>query len=136
MTTDLRWLLNDLIKRVDRVEHVLVVTSDGLVLARSDQLCDAEAGHLAAITAALHSLAKAAADSEGGGQVLQTLVEWQHHLMRLTMAGTGACLAVLARRDVELGLLAYEMEMLIAKVGAYLSAPARGNGGQTPGEAA
>ncbi|WP_327092422.1 roadblock/LC7 domain-containing protein [Nonomuraea sp. NBC_01738] len=132
MTTDLSWLLNDLTKRVDHIDHVLVVTSDGLVLARSQHLREAEAGHLAAVTAALHSLAKAAAESEGCGQVLQTLVEWQHHLMRLTMAGTGACLAVLARRDVELGLLAYEMEMLIAKVGAYLSSPARG-GGQAPG---
>ncbi|WP_084959728.1 roadblock/LC7 domain-containing protein [Thermoactinospora rubra] len=122
---ELDWLLDDLVTRVSDIDHAIVLSGDGLVLAACARLSPADAEHLAAVAAGLHSLAKAAADQVGGGLVRQTLVEWERHLLRLTMAGEGACLAVLARREVDLGLLAYEMEMLIARVGQYLSSPAR-----------
>jgi predicted regulator of Ras-like GTPase activity (Roadblock/LC7/MglB family) len=48
----------------------------------------------------------------------------------VTAAGHGACLAVLASSDADLGLIAYEMAMLVTRVGQNMSAPDRpGNAG-------
>jgi predicted regulator of Ras-like GTPase activity (Roadblock/LC7/MglB family) len=43
----------------------------------------------------------------------------------VTAAGSGACLAVLAADDADVGLIAYEMAMLVSRVGQYLSTPVR-----------
>lgn len=120
-TTQLNWLLNDLIKRVTDIRHAIVLSSDGLLLAASDGLEPHDATRLSAVAASLQSLAKAATDYAGGGEVKQTLVEWQRLILRVTVAGHGARLAALTAHDADLGLVAYEMEMLIAKVGQHLS---------------
>ena len=44
----------------------------------------------------------------------------------VTAAGDGACLAVLASEDADVGLIAYEMAMLVTRVGQYLTSPSRG----------
>jgi len=44
----------------------------------------------------------------------------------VTAAGQGACLAVLAASDADLGLIAYEMAMLVTRVGQTMNAPERG----------
>ncbi len=43
----------------------------------------------------------------------------------VTAAGQGACLAVLASSDADLGLIAYEMAMLVTRVGEFMAAPDR-----------
>jgi predicted regulator of Ras-like GTPase activity (Roadblock/LC7/MglB family) len=43
----------------------------------------------------------------------------------VTAAGQGACLAVLADSDADLGLVAYEMAMLVIRVGQTMDAPVR-----------
>jgi predicted regulator of Ras-like GTPase activity (Roadblock/LC7/MglB family) len=43
----------------------------------------------------------------------------------VTAAGQGACLAVVSDADADIGLVAYEMAMLVIRVGEYLTAPAR-----------
>jgi predicted regulator of Ras-like GTPase activity (Roadblock/LC7/MglB family) len=43
----------------------------------------------------------------------------------VTAAGNGACLAVLAEAEADAGLIAYEMAMLVVRVGKYLTAPVR-----------
>lgn len=43
----------------------------------------------------------------------------------VTAAGRGACLAVLAAADADLGIIAYEMAMLVSRVGQHLSANPR-----------
>ncbi|MET9343092.1 roadblock/LC7 domain-containing protein [Nonomuraea sp. NPDC003804] len=131
-TAQLNWLLNDLVTRVSDIRHAIVLSSDGLLLATSDGLEPDDADRLSAVAASLQSLAAAAADYAGGGQIKQTLVEWQQLILRVTIAGHGARLAALTTHDADLGLLAYEMEMLIAKVGQHLSTSAR----LTPADAA
>ena len=46
----------------------------------------------------------------------------------VTAAGLGACLAVLAASDADLGLIAYEMAMLVVRVGQTMDAPERAAG--------
>jgi predicted regulator of Ras-like GTPase activity (Roadblock/LC7/MglB family) len=43
----------------------------------------------------------------------------------VTAAGRGACLAVLGDADSDVGLIAYEMAMLVARVGQNMTAPER-----------
>ena len=44
----------------------------------------------------------------------------------VTAAGQGARLAVLAAGDAELGLVTYEMALIVKRVGEHLSAQPRG----------
>jgi predicted regulator of Ras-like GTPase activity (Roadblock/LC7/MglB family) len=47
----------------------------------------------------------------------------------VTAAGQGSCLAVLSPADADVGLIAYEMAMLVKRVGQHMSANPRLAGG-------
>ncbi len=55
----------------------------------------------------------------------QTVVEMESAFLFVTAAGAGACLTVLAASDADLGLIAYEMAMLVTRVGDFMNAPDR-----------
>jgi predicted regulator of Ras-like GTPase activity (Roadblock/LC7/MglB family) len=57
--------------------------------------------------------------------VRQTIIEMESAFLFVTAAGNGACLAVLGAEDSDVGLVAYEMAMLVARVGQYLATEAR-----------
>ncbi|MGH3747992.1 MAG: roadblock/LC7 domain-containing protein, partial [Micromonosporaceae bacterium] len=61
----------------------------------------------------------------GGGPVRQTTIEMENAFLFVTAAGAGACLAVLGSGDSDLGLISYEMEVLVQRVGAHLSTSPR-----------
>ena len=46
---------------------------------------------------------------------------WTESFLLVTAAGPGACLAVLADADADLGMVAYEMNLLVQQVGGRLS---------------
>ncbi|HEY8371549.1 MAG TPA: roadblock/LC7 domain-containing protein [Pseudonocardiaceae bacterium] len=123
--TELNWLLDDLAERVVGVRHAVVLSADGLLLGRSNALSAEDAEHLAAMASAFQSLARGAGRHFGGGQVRQTVVEMDHAFLFVTAAGQGACLAVLGEEDSDVGLIAYEMNMLVKRVGKHLSSAPR-----------
>lgn len=133
-TTDLRWLLDDFVGRVAGADRIVVLSADGLLVSRSSGLSNEDAEHLAAIASAFQGLARGAARHFEGGGVRQTLVEMDNVFLVVTAAGRGACLAVLASDKADLGLIAYEMNILLKRVGTYLSAAPRiPNSGDTYG---
>ncbi|MEV5827815.1 roadblock/LC7 domain-containing protein [Spirillospora sp. NPDC052242] len=121
----LNWLLDSLVDRVAPVQNAVVLSSDGLLMAASRGLADEESAHLSAVAASFQSLARGAGESFGGGPVRQTIVEMESSFLFVTAAGRGACLAVLADADADLGIIAYEMAMLVTRVGQHLSADPR-----------
>ena len=123
--TDLNWLLDDLIGRVKEAEHAIVLSSDGLLMASSAALERTDGEHLSAVASGLQSLAKGLSEHVGGGPVKQTVVEWRSQFLIVTVAGERACLAVLCTQNADIGLVAYEMAMLVARVGQYLTSGAR-----------
>jgi predicted regulator of Ras-like GTPase activity (Roadblock/LC7/MglB family) len=131
-TIDLQWLLDDFVVRVVAAEHAVVLSADGLLVCRSSGLSNEDAEHLSAIASAFQSLAKGAARRFEGGGVRQTLVEMDHGFLFVTAAGRGACLAVLADERADLGLIAYEINVLLKRVGRHMSAAPRTAG---PGDA-
>jgi predicted regulator of Ras-like GTPase activity (Roadblock/LC7/MglB family) len=56
-----------------------------------------------------------------GGAVTQTVVEMQRGLLIVVSIGDGSTLAVLAARDCDMGLVAYEMTMLADRAGRALT---------------
>ncbi|MEU8246255.1 roadblock/LC7 domain-containing protein [Nonomuraea sp. NPDC048916] len=123
--TDLNWLLDDLIGRVKEADHAIVLSSDGLLMASSAGLERTDGEHLSAVSSGLQSLAKGVSEHIGGGAVKQTVVEWRSQFLIVTVAGDRACLAVLCAQNADIGLIAYEMAMLVARVGQYLTSAAR-----------
>jgi uncharacterized protein len=129
--SDLRWLLDDLIERVANASHAVVLSADGLLIASSQRLSREDADHLCAVAAGFQSLARGAGRRFGGGRVRQTIIEMDSAFLFVTAAGQGACLAVLATPEAEVGLVAYEMAMLVTRVGRYLTAAPRTGLGPT-----
>ncbi|MBQ1027211.1 roadblock/LC7 domain-containing protein [Micromonospora sp. C95] len=128
---DLDWLLDDLLKRVPTARQAVVLSADGLLLGSSAGLGTADAEHLCALASGLSSLARGASRHLTGGPVRQTVVEMESAYLFVTAAGQGACLAVASDADADIGLVAYEMAMLVTRVGENLGAPARAAAGTT-----
>ncbi|MBC9717476.1 roadblock/LC7 domain-containing protein [Streptomyces sp. TRM66268-LWL] len=129
--TGLGWLLDDLTKRVDHVRHALVLSNDGLVTATSSGLVREDAEHLAAVSSGLHSLAKGSGRHFGTGKVRQTLIEFDDAVLYVMAAGEGSCLCVLSSAEADIGQVAYEMTLLVNRVGEHLGVEAR-QPGRTP----
>ncbi|WP_436522989.1 roadblock/LC7 domain-containing protein [Actinoplanes sp. HUAS TT8] len=124
-SANLTWLLDDLVERVPTAQQAVVLSADGLMLGASAAMSREDAEHLSAMAAGFQSLAKGASRHFGAGAVRQTVVEMEDAFLFVTAAGQGACLAVLASADADLGLIAYEMAMLVTRVGQTMSAPER-----------
>ncbi|GLZ33464.1 dynein regulation protein LC7 [Lentzea sp. NBRC 105346] len=122
---ELNWLLDDLVHRVVGARHAVVLSADGLLLGRSAQLSKEDSEHLSAMASAFQSLARGTGRHFGGGAVRQTIVEMEHAYLFVTAAGHGACLAALSEEDADMGQIAYEMNMLVKRVGTYLSSAPR-----------
>jgi predicted regulator of Ras-like GTPase activity (Roadblock/LC7/MglB family) len=121
----LDWLLDELIERVPSARQAIVLSSDGLLIGASSDLSREDGEHMAAMAAGFQSLARSATRHFKAGAVRQTVVEMDEAFLFVTAAGQGACLAVLSDSDADIGLIAYEMAMLVIRVGQSLSTPAR-----------
>src|ERR1700758_3456611 len=124
-TDQLGWLLDNLVSRVANVSQALVLSRDGLAVARSRGMSAEQAEHLSALAAGVHSLARGAGQQVGGGEVRQTIIEMDSAFLFVMAAGRGTCLAVLAQADANVGLIAYEMAMLVRRMGKYLATESR-----------
>ena len=121
----LGWLLDDLVQRVPSARQAVVLSVDGLLMGASQGVSQADAEHMSAIAAGFQSLARGAGRHFQAGSVRQTIVEMESAFLFVTAAGQGACLAVLADANSDIGLIAYEMAMLVKRVGQTLSTPSR-----------
>jgi uncharacterized protein len=123
---DLNWLITNFAGRVPSVAHAIVVSADGLPLAFSDGFPPDRADQLAAVTSGLISLTQGAARVFEGGSVTQTVVEMRRGLLLVMAISDGSSLAVLASADCDMGLVAYEMALLVERVGQALTPGMRG----------
>jgi predicted regulator of Ras-like GTPase activity (Roadblock/LC7/MglB family) len=122
---DLNWLLDDLLTRSVGAQHAVVLSTDGLCVGRSANLTREDSEHLSAMASAFQSLARGVGRHFRGGRVRQTVVELDHAFLVVTAAGNGACLALVAVEDADIGMIAYEMNLMVKKVGTYLAARPR-----------
>src|SRR5215470_3140970 len=123
-TGQLNWLLDNLVDQVEHVQRALVLSRDGLVAAARG-LTPEDSEHLSALAAGLQSLARGAGRHFRAGEVRQTIIEMDFAFLFVIAAGRGTCLAVLTSADANVGLIAYEMAMLVRRMGKYLAAEPR-----------
>ena len=123
---DLNWLVTDFARRVVHIAHAMVVSSDGVPLALSDDIPDGFDVQLGAITSGLVGLVRGAAQVLGTGQPTRVLVEMENGLMLVMAISDGSSLAVLAAPDCDTDLVSYEMTLLVEAVGDILTPSVHG----------
>ena len=121
----LSWLLDNLAGRVEHVRQAVILSRDGLVVATSQNMSREDGDHLSALAAGVQSLARGAGRHFSGGEVRQTIIEMESAFLFVMAAGQGTCLAVVASADANVGVMAYEMAMLVRRMGRHLTAGAR-----------
>jgi len=118
---DLNWLVSNFARSVPGAAHAIVLSADGLLMAVSERLDRARADQLAAVASGLASLTQGAARIFGGGTVTQTVVEMEQGFLLVMAVSDGSCLAVLAAPSCDIGLIGYEMALLVARTGEVLT---------------
>lgn len=115
------WLLGNFVKSVPGVRHTLVVSADGLLMAMSDGVDRTQGDQLAAIVSGLSSLTRGAARQLGAGAVRQAIVEMDHMFLFTTSISDGSVLAVVADASCDVGLVGYEMTLLVTRAEATMT---------------
>ena len=122
---DISWLVNEFVDQVAHIDQAVVLSNDGLPIAKSAGLAREDAEHLAAVAAGMHGLARGAGRRLHRGALRQAIIELESGFILVAAGGHGACIAVLATEDADIGLIAHDMELLVARVGQHLSSPTR-----------
>jgi predicted regulator of Ras-like GTPase activity (Roadblock/LC7/MglB family) len=122
---NLNWLINNFVQQVPGIAHTILVSADGLPLARSRGFPVDRADQLAAVASGLSSLTQGAARCFEAGGVRQLLVEMDRGYLFVMSVSEGSCLATLAATTCDIGLVGYEMALLVARVGAVLTPDVR-----------
>jgi predicted regulator of Ras-like GTPase activity (Roadblock/LC7/MglB family) len=116
----LDWLLTNLTETVEHIRQAVIFSADGLVTGTSPGMVREDAEHLSALAAGVQSLARGAGQRFQGGNVRQTIIEMDTALLFITTAGTSTCLAVLAGPEADAGQVAYELTVLVKRLGQHL----------------
>ncbi len=115
------WLVNNFVERVPGVSEAVVVSSDGLPIAASVGLDRDSVDRFSAVSSGLIGLAYGAAGRFGGGAVTEVIVEMEHAFLFVTGISDGSLLSVKATAGCDVGMVAYEMAVLVEKTGAVLT---------------
>ncbi len=119
--TNVNWLVNNFVDHVPGVSEAVVVSSDGLPIAASSGLDRDSTDRFAAVASGLIGLSSGAAGRFGGGAVTEVIVEMEHAFIFVTGISDGSLLAVVANASADVGLVAYEMAVLVEKTGTVLT---------------
>ncbi|HWG24773.1 roadblock/LC7 domain-containing protein [Actinospica sp.] len=118
---DLNWLINNFVDQVPKVAHAIVLSSDGLVMAYSDGLARDRADQLSAVACGLASLTVGAAKIFDGGPVTQTIVEMKRGFLFVMQISDGSVFAVMAAPECDMGLIGYQMTLVVERTGDVLT---------------
>lgn len=118
---DVAWLLDNFVRSVPGSRHALVVSADGLLMAMSTELDRTSGDQLAAVVAGLTSLTRGAARHLRAGEVRQSVVEMDDRFLVLMSISDGSMLAVVADGGCDIGLIGYEMALLVTRAESSLT---------------
>lgn len=115
------FLVGRFAERLPGVHNAIVVSSDGLLMAMSNGMSREAADRLAAAASGLIGLAHGAAAPFGGGRVTEVIIEMEHGFIFVTGIGEGSSMAVTTDDSCDVGLVGYEMAVLVEKAGNVLT---------------
>jgi len=118
---NLSFLVQNFAEKTPGVNDAVVVSADGLPIAASTGLDREGADRFAAVASGLIGLAYGAARRFGGGAVNEVIIEMESAFLFVTGISDGSCLACFASPEADIGLVAYEMAVLVEKAGAVLT---------------
>ncbi len=118
---NVNWLMVNFVRGTPGVDHALAVSSDGLLIALSSSLDRAAADKLAAVITGMRSLAHGASGELGKGQMMQVLIEMTDGYLFVSAISGGSTLGVVTTRTCDLGLVGFEITLLVERVGAQLT---------------
>ncbi|MGR6969363.1 roadblock/LC7 domain-containing protein [Streptomyces sp. NPDC003758] len=126
---NLDWLLKELADGVPGIHQIVVLSADGLRIARHGGDPDA-ADRVAAACAGLQSLAGAVAAEmpDSDGRMRMVIIEIDGGYFYMMEAGPNAYLAVLSDVVAEAGLMSNRMRDLVVRIGDHLTSPPRRTG--------
>jgi predicted regulator of Ras-like GTPase activity (Roadblock/LC7/MglB family) len=119
--SNLNWLVTNFAEQVPGVHDAVVVSSDGLPIAASNGLDRDSADRFSAVASGLIGLAYGAAGRFGGGAVQEVIIEMENAFLFVTGVSDGSCLSVVAGPECDVGLVAYEMAVLVESAGPVLT---------------
>lgn len=119
--TNFGWLLDNFVRTVPGTRHTLVVSADGLLMAMSENLDRTSGDQLAAIVSGMSSLTRGASRQLQGGAVRQAIIEMDNGFLFLMNVSNGSVLAVVADATCDVGLIGYEMAMLVSRTETTLT---------------
>jgi len=112
---NLNWLLESFVERVTGVIDSIVVSADGLLMAMSKNLDRTGGDTLAAVVSGMSSLTRGAARQLKAGEVRQSIIEMDELFLFLMSISNGSVLAVAADSTCDVGLVGYEMTLLVSR---------------------
>lgn len=115
------WLLSNFVRDVVGVREAIAVSSDGFLLAGSAGRERDGVEQFAAIISGITSLTNGAGHLLNCGEVEQVIVEMRHGVLFVSSISDGSALGVLAEKDCDMGLIGYEMTLLLDRVGSTLT---------------
>ncbi|MDQ1496024.1 MAG: uncharacterized protein QOG69_2507, partial [Actinomycetota bacterium] len=116
-------ILRDLLHQTPGVEAAAVVSFDGLPMA-SALPSGMDEDRVAAMSAALLSLAERAAQGLGRGDLSQVYIEGEHGTVFLVSAQDEGVLVAVTSAGAKVGMMLYEVKLAANRVGEVLHGPA------------
>ena len=118
---NVNWLLSSFVAKTHGVQGAIAVSSDGLLMAISADLDRATADRFAAIVSGMTSLADGASRALDMGGLDQVIIEMRHGYLFISHVSGGSSVGVIADRDADIGLVGYEMTLLVQRFGSVLT---------------
>ncbi|MET0495094.1 MAG: roadblock/LC7 domain-containing protein [Actinoplanes sp.] len=115
------WLLGSFATRTSGVQEAIVVSSDGLLMAKSSTREQGDSDRLAAVVSGMTSLSAGASGWYGLGALNRVIVDLADGFLVITAISRGSALGVVASRSANLGTVAYEMTLFGTRAGASLT---------------
>ncbi|HEY6798406.1 MAG TPA: roadblock/LC7 domain-containing protein [Kineosporiaceae bacterium] len=115
------WLLAEFVRGTDGVRDAIVVSSDGLLVAKSDGLAREQADQLSAIVSGLTSLSRSTARLFGFETLRLIMIEMDRGFLLASTISNGSCIGVLAGADCDFDLIGYAVTVLVERVGDLLT---------------
>src|SRR5450631_4553918 len=116
-------ILRELLQQTPGVEAAAVVSFDGLPMA-SALPAGMDEDRVAAMSAALLSLAERAAQGLGRGDLSQVYIEGENGTVFLVSAQDEGVLIAVTAADAKVGMMLYEVKLAANRVGEVLHGPA------------
>ncbi|MFC5956799.1 roadblock/LC7 domain-containing protein [Streptomyces pratens] len=140
MTTDTRanlgWLLDEHLGSAPGVRYAVLLSGDGLLMARTETIGQDDAEKLAAISSTLRATAKVWDEETGSGGVRALLIESTNGFGLTTAAGKNTVLSVATSAEADPGLVSQQMERLVMRLREHIGTEERARLPQPDGDSA